>query len=252
MTNYLRKFQESIDKTFLRIVETEEKSIDAASDLLVGSIKRDELIYIIGTGGHSMIGAMEMFWRAGCLAPFQPLLEPGLMVSEGAKHSNWIERTEGLAPSVLSSYEVPSGATMIIVNAYGINAFTIDMALECKKRGIRTIGVTSTAFAEKVPKGVAARHSSGKNLHEIVDVFVNSYMPYGDAALKIDGFEHKIAPMSTFVSSFCLHCIVIRTTEKLVAAGIEPPIWISGNVPEGDKLNQKLHDRYNSRVKHLR
>lgn len=241
-----------LQSTFKEILTNEENSIDRATDLIVQSIKKDQLVHIFGTGGHSSMGATEMFWRAGCLAAINPLLDPSLLPSMGAKHSNWMERTEGLAPSILSAYNVQAGETIIIVNAYGINSVTIDTALESKKRGLNTIGITSTSFAESVPKGVPSRHSSGKNLHEIVDVFVNCYMPLGDASVNIKGCKQKVAPVSTFLNSFCLHLLVIGTVEKLVKEGIEPPLWMSANLPEGDKENQKWHEKYDPRVKHLR
>ena len=241
-----------LQSTFKKILTNEENSIDRATDLIVQSIKNDQLVHIFGTGGHSSMGATEMFWRAGCLAAINPLLDPSLLPSMGAKHSNWMERTEGLAPSILSAYNVKAGETIIIVNAYGINPITIDAALESKKRGLNTIGVTSTSFAESVPKGVPFRHSSGKNLHEIVDVFINCYMPLGDASVNIKGCKQKVTPVSTFLISFCLHLLVIGTVEKLVKEGIEPPLWMSANLPEGDKENQKWHEKYDPRVKHLR
>jgi uncharacterized phosphosugar-binding protein len=117
---------------------------------------------------------------------------------------------------------------------------------------MNTIGVTSTSFAENVPPGVASRHSSGKNLHEIVDVFINCYMPLGDAGVEIEGCAQAVAPVSTILNSFCLHLLVIATVEKLVKAGIEPPLWMSANLPEGDQTNKRWHTKYNPRVKHLR
>ncbi|MBN2552499.1 MAG: SIS domain-containing protein [Spirochaetales bacterium] len=252
MKENFKKLYETVDGAIKKILATEESSIDKAAQLVASSIERDQLVHIIGTGGHSQMGAMEMFWRAGCLAPMNPLLDPSLLPSMGAKHSNWMERTEGLAPSILSAYEVASGETIIIVNAYGINPVTIDTALESKKRGLNTIGITSTSFAEKVPAGVASRHSTGKNLHEIVDVFINCYMPLGDASVQIEGCAQAVAPVSTILNSFCLHLLVIATVEKLVKAGIEPPLWMSANLPEGDETNKRWHARYNPRVKHLR
>lgn len=245
-------FYNILSSLFRKILQNEEDSISHASDLIVQSIKADQLIHIFGTGGHSSMGATEMFWRAGCLAAINPLLDSSILPSMGAKHSNWMERTEGLAASILSSYNVKAGETIIIVNAYGINPITIDTALESKNRGLHTIGVTSTSFAEAVPKGVASRHSSGKNLHEIVDVFINCYMPLGDASIEIEDCQQKVAPVSTFLNSFCLHLLVINTVEKLVKEGIEPPLWMSANLPEGDQKNQKWHEKYDPRVKHLR
>jgi len=50
------------------------------------------------------MGATEMFWRIGCLAAMNPLLDPSILPSMGAKHSNWMKRTEGLVPSILNAY----------------------------------------------------------------------------------------------------------------------------------------------------
>jgi uncharacterized phosphosugar-binding protein len=252
MNRNFEQLYKTLNDCFQRILSNEEQSIGQAAGLMAESIKRDELIHVIGTGGHSTMGATEMFWRAGCLAAINPLLEPALLPAMGAKHSNWMERTEGLAPSILSANGVKKGETIIIVNAYGINPVTIDAALEARKRGLKTIGVTSTSFAEFVPKGVPSRHSSGKNLHEIVDVFVNNYMPLGDACVPIEGCPQKVAPVSTFLNSFCLHLMVIATVEKLVGEGIEPPLWMSANLPEGDQQNRKWHEKYDPRVKYLR
>ena len=249
MKKSYKQLYDVVNKAMTSILETQEHAIEAGATLMADAIRRDELVHIIGTGGHSQMGAMEMFWRAGCLAPINPLLDPSLLPSMGAKHSNWMERTEGLAPSILNAYEVADGETMIIVNAYGINPVTIDTALECRRRGIRSIGITSTSFAENVPADAASRHSSGKNLHELVDVFVNCYMPLGDAVVKVDGSPQAVAPVSTITNSFCLHLLVIETVEKLVAAGVEPPLWKSANLPDGDESNKRWHKIYNPRVK---
>lgn len=215
------------------------------------AILDDKLIHIIGPGGHSNKAVMEVFWRAGGLAPINAILDPGIALVHGARHSNIIERTPGYVKSVLNSYDIKTGEVMIIANAYGINSMTIDCAMEAKIRGLKTIGVTSTSFANYVPKGHPARHPSGKNLHEIVDVFVNNYLPLGDAIVKFDNFEQKIAPTSTLCNCFTLNLIVIKTVEKILNKGGIPPVWMSANMPGGDEANRKWEEKYSGRVKHL-
>ena len=161
-------------------------------------------------------------------------------------------KTEGLAPRIMKAYEVGSGETIIIVNAYGINPVTIDAALEAKKIGAKSIGLTSTGFALNVPKGGSMRHSSGKNLHEVVDVFIDCQLPLGDAVIDVPGCSQRIGPTSTILNSYCLNLLVAVTVQKLVERGIEPPVWMSANLPEGDANNKKWHAKYNQRVRHLR
>ena len=43
----------------------EEQNIQKAAEIMARSLIKDKLIHAIGTGGHSNMGAEEMFWRAG-------------------------------------------------------------------------------------------------------------------------------------------------------------------------------------------
>jgi len=251
MHDYFTAYANVFTERFSSIIKHERAKIEKGADLMVAAIERDELIHVIGTGGHSTMGALELFWRAGGLAPINPLLDASFLPSNGALHSNIMERTEGLAQGILKSYKVKSGETLIIVNAYGINATTIDTALEAKRIGMHTIGITSTSFSSSLPRDSKIRHSSGKNLHELVDIFIDCNLPLGDACVSVEGFEQKVAPSSTILNSFCLNLLVIATVEKLVAKGIEPPVWMSANLPRGDENNARWHDKYNYRVKHL-
>lgn len=252
MKKYWAQYRNQLNTSLDALFRHNENAIQQASGFLAEAIKKDQLIHIIGSGGHSTLGAMELFWRAGSLAPVNPLLDPALLLSQGALHSNMMERTEGLAKTILDSYGVAEGEVIIIVNAYGINAVTIDTALEAKKRGLKTIAVTTTSFAENVPPGTKSRHSSGKSLHELVDIFIDNFMPYGDAVVEIEKVEQKVAPVSTIMNSVCLHLLLIDTVERLQSQGIEPPVWMSANLPEGDAANKRWHEKYNHRIKHLR
>jgi uncharacterized phosphosugar-binding protein len=235
---------------FEQIEREEQQAIDRAADLMAEAIKRDQLIHVIGPGGHSNIGAYEMFYRAGGLVPINAILDPGTLLSMGARRSTIIERTPGYGQAVLEAFEVNDGV-LTIVNAYGINAMCIDVALEARRRGIPTIGVTSRAFAEKVPPDHPARHPSKKNLFEVVDVHIDCHMPFGDAVVSIEGLQQKVAPVSTLVNCFTLNLLVIRTVEKLLEKGITPPIWTSANIPGGDQANKEYIKRYKGRIRLL-
>jgi uncharacterized phosphosugar-binding protein len=250
MSHYSDQYCRKIVSLFESIVADDSDSVRRAAELMGSAIMDDKLIHVIGTGGHSNIGAYEMFWRAGGLVPIDAILDPGTSLIHGALRSNHIERLSGYAKAVLDAYRVEDGV-LIIVNAYGINAMTIDVALEAKRRGIMSIGVTSTSFGEKVPKGHPARHPSGKSLHEIVDVFVDSHMPYGDALVEFEGLDQKVAPSSTLVNCFTVNLLVVETVRFLIERGFKPPLWQSANLPGGEEANREFQDRYRYRIKHL-
>lgn len=231
----------------------EQATIAAAAKVMARSIADDGLIHVIGPGGHSNMIAEEVLWRAGGLAPINAILDAGTNLIHGAKRSNYIERTPGYAQKVLDAYRVgrTPGEVIIIANAYGINSMCIDTVTEAKNRGMTTIGITSREFAERLPADHPSRHPSGKSLFEEVDHFINVHLPYGDAVIEIEGCPMKIGPTATLCMTFAMNLLMIETTKQLVALGIEPPVWMSANLPGGDEANKDNEERYIPRVRHL-
>ena len=238
----------------LNQIEKEEESIKRAAQVMSKAIADGQVIHVIGTGGHSNMGAEEVLWRAGGLAPINAILDAGTNLIHGAKRSNIIERTPGYAIKVMDAYGVgeKEGEVIIIVNAYGINSMTIDTVIEAKKRKMISIGVTSKSFAQIVPFGHPARHASNKTLYEEADIFIDNHLPAGDAIVDIEGFEQKVGPTSTFCNSFAMNLLVIETVKKLLEMGMVPPVWMSANLPGGDEANRKYEQMYFGRIKHLR
>jgi uncharacterized phosphosugar-binding protein len=231
----------------------ETETIEKASRAVAESIAREEPIHVIGPGGHSNMAAEEVLWRAGGLAPINAILDPGTNLIHGAKRSNFIERTPGYALKVLDAYRVgrKPGEVIIIVNAYGVNAMCIDTVLEAKKRKMMTIGITSRSFADALPRDHPSRHPSGKNLYQEVDHFLNCHLPYGDAVVEIKGCLQKTGPTSTFCNVFTINLLVVETVKRLMEMGVQPPLWMSANLPGGDEANHSLEEKYIPRIKHL-
>jgi len=252
MDKIIRSYKEAI-MDILTQIEGEVESIEKGAAILADAIARDELIHVVGPGGHSNIAVEEVFWRAGGLVPVNAILEPGTNLINGAKHSNYMERCPGYGISVMDAYNIGrhEGEVIVIVNAYGINSMTIDIALEAKKRGMKTIGITSESFARIVPAGAPSRHPSGKNLFEIVDVYINNHLPLGDSVVQIEGVSQKMGATSTYCNAFAITCLMMKTAEKLVQMGINPPVWMSANMPGGDEANREYEQKYFGRIKHL-
>ena len=247
LLNYAKYVQDVVEQ-----IAGEAEAIGRAAELVADAIERDELVHVIGPGGHSNMAVEEVLWRAGGLAPINAILDPGTNVIHGAKRSNIIERCPGYGIRVLDAYGLNRpGEVLIIVNAYGINSMTIDVAVEAKKRGLKTIAITSDSFAKIAPQGAPSRHPSGKNLYENVDIYINNHLPVGDACISIEGMEQKMGPMSTFCNCFAIDCLMMKAAEKLIAKGITPPVWMSANMPGGDEANKALEEKYFLRVKHL-
>lgn len=252
MSKEINQYKETITD-ILEAIASEEASIHKAAKVMADSIQKGQLIHVVGTGGHSCMAAEELLWRAGGLAAINPILDAGVNLIHGAKRSNMIERCEGYSRTMFESYQLgrTPGEVILIVNAYGINAMTIDTAIEARNRGMTVIAVTSESFASQVPEGAKARHSSNQNLYQLADIYINNHLPYGDAAVAVDGLDQRVAPTSTFCNAFAVNCIVIETVKELIARGITPPVWMSANMPGGDEANKRWEVSYQGRVKHL-
>ena len=252
MSKEINFFKESLYKIFGEIEQEKDKIKEVAS-VIADAVENDRMVHVIGPGGHSNIGVEEILWRAGGLAFWNAILDPGTNLIHGAKRSNVIERTPGYAIGVLDAYRVgrEKGEVIVIINAYGINSITIDTVLECKKRGVKTIAVTSDSFAKIVPDGQKSRHPSNKNLYEEADIYINNHLPIGDSIMTVDGYDDKVGSTSTFCNCFVMNCIVVETVKEFVRRGIKPPVFMSANMPGGDEHNKIMEDKYGSIIKHL-
>ena len=45
---------------------------------------------------------------------------------------------------------------------------------------------------------------------------------------------------------------MLQSIKTLLDRGIEPPLWMSANLPGGDEANRRHEEKYFPRVKHLR
>jgi uncharacterized phosphosugar-binding protein len=244
---YLREITALLE----RIHEEEFDAIGRAADAVADQIRADRLVHIFGPGGHSNLAAQEVFFRAGGLMHVSAILDEGTLLSNGALRSMAIERTPGYGRVVIADAELADGDLLILVNAYGINAALIDAALEAKERGVTLVGVSSRRHAEGTASDHPARHPTGANLHDLVDFAIDTKVSIGDALITMDGVAEPLAAVSTFANAYALNALTLRTVQKLVESGMEPPVWRSGNAPGGDEANARFLAAFRSRVSKL-
>ena len=244
-------YREQIDALLGRILAEEASAIRAAAVLLADQVAADRLIHVYGPGGHSNLASQEVFFRAGGLMHIAAILDEGTLMSSGALRSMAMERTPGYGRVVIEDRNLGEGDLLVLVNAYGINAALIDAALTARERGVRLVGISSRSHAEQTAPDHPARHPSKANLHDLVDVAIDCKVPIGDAVMEVPGMTEKVAAVSTFANAYVLNCLTLATVEALVARGIEPPVWRSGNAPGGDAANARFLDRFRGRVRSL-
>lgn len=234
-----------------RIAEEEAAAITDCAEAMAEQIAADRLVHIYGPGGHSNLAAQEVFFRAGGLMHVSAILDEGTLLSNGALRSMAIERTPGYGRVVIRDQGLGEGDLLILVNAYGINAALIDAALEARAAGVKLIGVSSREHAQNTSPDHPARHPTKQNLHDVVDLAIDTKVPVGDAVIQVPGVSEKVAAISTFANAFALNTLVMATLARLVELGVEPPVWRSGNAPGGDEANGRFLERFRGRVRAL-
>ena len=242
--NYRVKVGEILDA----IAEKEQDAFAKAADILSDAVIAGKLINVFGAGGHSAVGAMEIFWRAGGLVQVNAMFPPGTNIVNSYPT---LAKVTGAAPFILNFYRVNKGDVLVLINFYGLNPISVDVAIEAKKRGVTLITVNSHKFAAKVPADFKWRHPSKKNIHDMADVKIDNHVPYPDAVLKLDGVEENVTPTATIATCFALNCMMSETIQRLVDKGHKPDVWISNNIPGCDEHNVPMVEKYRGRIHHL-
>jgi uncharacterized phosphosugar-binding protein len=213
-----------------QILHQSGAAIEEAAQAVGNALIHDRHFYLFGSG-HSALIAREAFWRAGGLAPAMPLPDP---------LAGDLERLSGLAAAILGHYRLDPGDVIIVISNSGINCLPVEIALESKARGLVVIAVTSLAHS----LSVSPRHLSGRRLLEIADVVVDTHGLLGDAAVPLLGSELKVGATSTVIGAAIIESIMGRAAEIMAEHGVDPPVIVSANTPEGDAHNRKLAERY--------
>lgn len=240
------EYFELVEALLSRVHQSQCGNIEKASELVADSLAEGRILHYFGPWHSHMLGE-ELFYRAGGLAPVNAILEPALMVNYGAGKSSKMERLPGLAKIVLDESSVKSGDVIIVASTSGVNQVPVEMACEAKAAGVKVVALTAVEYSCATP----LRNDRNVRLCEVGDVVIDTLVPYGDAAIEVDGVAQKIAPVSTVIGAAIVNAITIGVVENLVARGIDPPIFKSANIPGGMEHNAKLLERYRPMIKSL-
>jgi len=243
---YGKLFLNVIKELLERVVNEEEANIKEAASLIAKSIMNGGILHVVGAG-HSAMTAEELFYRAGGLAPVNPIIDNDITVAHGAKKSTMMEGIIGYAEVLLRSAGVRDGDSVLVVSTSGVNVFPVEAGIKAKELGASVIAITSRQYS----LSLEPRNPWGKRLLDVADVVIDNKVPPGDASLSIDGVKVKVGPTSTILNAFITSVLVAYVVDEMVRAGVEPPIWLSAHLPGSKEFNEELFRRYSSRIKLL-
>lgn len=221
----------------------QEEVLDKCAEVIAKTIEKDRVVHVFGCG-HSQMFGEELCFRTGGLVPINAIMIPQFNIYPRARLSQLMERNEGFAEGVLDTMNTASDDTMIIVSVSGRNAAVVDMALAAKKKGMYVIGVTSLNYSNSV----TSRHSSGLLLKDVSDTVLDICGVSGDAVLYDERVSEKFCSTSTVVAMTLLNGIIGEVIQILADKGINPPIWVSGNLDRGDEINAEHMRKYKGKV----
>lgn len=236
-------------RTLLDDVEAaEQAAMEQTARLFADTVLAGHTLYITGCS-HSSIFAQEVFYRAGGFMLMNPLFLPGMTLElPPVTRTTRYERIPGIADAVLEESSLTRGDTLIIASISGRNIVPVELALGAKARGAHVVALTSVPYAESV----TSRHPEGHKLHELADVTLDVHCPPGDALVALDGLPEKTGAGSTVIGVVMLHAVISRTLERLLEAGVEPPVFVSANLDGADALNHSRLTQYASRIHYMR
>lgn len=228
--------------------ELELQQILSAATLVATSLRSGSLIHIFGSG-HSLLLAVEVFFRAGGLVAVNPILDRRLQFEGGVIESTEFERTTDAAEELARTAGFRTGDIGIIASNSGRNALPVEIALRMRSAGMKVIALTNI----KQSKSGESLHTSGKRLFEIADAVLDNHCPSGDAAVSIPGIPARMGPVSTIAGSALLHSVFIEAAAELASEGSTPDVFQSVNVGAGslDGL-RSLVARYQDRIRFYR
>ncbi|MCS7061768.1 MAG: SIS domain-containing protein [Anaerolineae bacterium] len=229
---YLTHTQELIG----RLIEQQASAIEQAAEMIAQAIAAGHSLFGFGCN-HSLLPVLDIYYRAGGLMLVNPIMAPGLTLDlHPPTLTSRMEQLDGYAQIALGGAPIRAGDVVIIVSVSGRNAVPVEAAAYVKSLGASVIGITSRTFTESV----TPRNKLGKKLIDLADMVIDNLAPPGDAILSIEGLPEKFTPVSGVTSVAILHALMAETIERLIARGITPPVYWSGNVDGGAAHNERL------------
>lgn len=236
--DYFRRLYDTIES----VMESQGTAIETAASWMATSIASEGVVHLFGSG-HSHMVAEEVFHRSGSLMPLNPMLDVNLTFM-GSVNATELERSSGYGRVVVASHDIRPGEVVIVISNSGVNPVPIEVALEAKALGAKTIAITSNSHYRNVP----SRHASGKRLAQVTDLVLDTHVPAGDALIEIPGAAARTGGVSSVIGISLINAVVVETADRLQKMGITPPIIPTMNLPGGDEEMEKLVARYAARL----
>lgn len=228
-----------------QIEATQSETIEKVSQMFAQCIANDGLVYVYGSG-HSRMGVEEMFPRYGSFAGFYPIVElstsyyHNVVGANGLSQVMFLENVEGFAKQIIKNFIIKPQDMFLLFSTSGNGNVVIDMAIEAKKLDVPVVAITGVKNSGKAP----SRHSSKQKLFDVADIVIDTCVPVGDSAIKIEGLKYPVGPVSTIANSVIVNMIKVRVAELLTKKGQPPYVLTSAQVVGVEEAKESFEGVY--------
>ncbi len=235
-----------------RIENGERAAIAAAARRFADTIIAGRLVHIFGTG-HSRMAVEEMFPRYGSFPGFHPIVELSMTYhnqvvgANGQRQAMFLENVAGFGAVLWRNFSVTRDDALLAISSSGSSAATIDVALEAKAIGMFVVALTSLDQAAVS----SSKHESKKLLHQACDLTIDHHAPAGDAAVRIEGLEAPVSPLSTITSCVAINLIKAEVARLLVEAGRPPAVLVASCHVGAERSRKIFEETYNDYRKRI-
>ncbi|MEU6207122.1 SIS domain-containing protein [Micromonospora musae] len=246
MTLNAEGYLATVTETMNRVAESQRDAVGRAADLIAESIGADGVVHAFGTG-HSEALAMEIAGRAGGLVPTNRIALRDLVLLGGAPVDllgPTLERDPTVAHRLYALAPVRPQDVFVLASNSGVNGAMVEFASVVKENGHALVAITSAQHSGRM----TSRHPSGRKLADFADVVLDNGAPYGDATLPLPG-GGAVGAVSSITAALLAQQITVEVVARLLAAGQQPPVYLSANIAGGDEHNNALEARYAGRIR---
>ncbi|MDQ0339341.1 putative phosphosugar-binding protein [Caldalkalibacillus uzonensis] len=239
----MQQYIKRIKALIAELEQGQKVNMRKAAEKVAEGLAKGGIIQLFGAG-HSHLLAEEVFYRAGGLVPVKPIFEERLMLHQGAVRSSRLEKQCGYADTFIQDQDIREHDVVFVISTSGRNPVPIDVALAAKEKRAYVIGITSLTYSRSQP----SRHPSGQRLYEVVDLTIDNLSVKGDAILTHEKLSAPFGPSSTVMGAIILNSVFAEAIHLLLEQGIEPPVFLSGNLDGAEAHNQALIEKYRERI----
>jgi uncharacterized phosphosugar-binding protein len=204
----------------METVQRQSEAVEQAAGWFADSILADRMVHVFGSG-HSRIMVEEMWPRYGSFPGFNPIVELSLSFHHpvvgcnGQRQAMFLENVTGLAERILRNFAVSTLDSALVVSSSGCNAVPVEMARQFRDRGVRVVSIVSLDHCRASQSALAG----GEKLTDCSDLVLDTGAPVGDAAVRVEGWPHPVAPLSTIGGCMLVNCLKAETAARLAQAG---------------------------------